>query len=60
MVISEVIKTLKDIKSKYGDVEVTVSKHKDCYSDDFENDICFILYQDYENKKSARIFYVED
>lgn len=60
MLISELIKNLKDIKSKYGDVEVTISKHEDCYSDDFENDISFVLFQDYADKKTARIFYIEE
>lgn len=60
MVISELIKELKNIKSKYGDVEVTVSKHEDCYSDDFENDIFEVVYQDCKDDKSARIFYTEE
>lgn len=60
MKISELIKKLKNIKSKYGDVEVTASKHEDCYSDDFENEVFEVVYQDCEDDKSARIFYRED
>ena len=60
MKISELIKKLKNIKSKYGDVEVTISKHEDCYSDDFENEVFEVVYQDCEDDKSARIFYTED
>lgn len=60
MIISELIRELKNIKSKYGDVEITTSLQEDDKVSNFQSDIEYVVYEDYQNKKTARIIYTED
>lgn len=60
MIISELIKELKNIKSKYGDVEITTSLQEDEKVSNFQNDIRYVVYEDYQDKKTARIIYTEE
>lgn len=60
MVISELIRELKNIKSKYGDVEITTSLQEDEKVSNFQNDIRYVVYEDYQDKKTARIIYTEE
>lgn len=56
----ELVNKLNEINQKYGDVEVMISNHRDADSNDFQNEVFCVLYEDYNNNKVARIFYEEE
>ena len=60
MKIRELVRELKNIKSKYGDVEVTTSIQDDEKVSNFQNEIAYVVFEDYHDEKNARIIYRED